>query len=304
MHEPIPGLRSPYEKIGGIHAIGRMFDKARLFAQGKLPADYHPFLGTQKSPTLDGRCCRLLRIDYAALTAEIRAGRNDDELLDWIRAHGQFPTETEIEIWNACAAKRGWRDETSGYLQKILVKNGFAPDAASTFFDNMDLDEGRPLRFPPDPALYKGIVKASVDIHGLRSPYEHVGGIVHFGRMLDKIRLDKAGLLPPDWTAAMNAPNGFDHWCCRFLRIDYAALKVETVKGASDETLLSWAFAHGGQPDNEQILAWNAWATKRCWRDENHHRLVSRLQEVDMPANAALTMFDFIDLDEGRLPRY
>jgi hypothetical protein len=31
-----------------------------------------------------------------------------------------------------------------------------------------------------------------------RSPHEKVGGIVHFGRMLDKIRLKAAGELHPD----------------------------------------------------------------------------------------------------------
>jgi len=33
----------------------------------------------------------------------------------------------------------------------------------------------------------------------LRSPYEKVGGIVYFGRMIDKIRLHEAGQLPPEY---------------------------------------------------------------------------------------------------------
>ena len=40
--------------------------------------------------------------------------------------------------------------------------------------------------------------------------------------------------------------------------------------------------------------------TKRNWRDKYAPRLQFRLEEAKMPPNAALTMFDFIDLDEGR----
>ena len=36
-------------------------------------------------------------------------------------------------------------------------------------------------------------------IPGLRSPREEVDGLVYFGRMVDKIRLEQAGKLPPDY---------------------------------------------------------------------------------------------------------
>ena len=39
-------------------------------------------------------------------------------------------------------------------------------------------------------------------------------------------------------------------------------------------------------------------------RDAYTPRLHFRLQEAGMPAGSALTMFDFIDLDEGRPPRF
>lgn len=57
-------------------------------------------------------------------------------------------------------------------------------------------------------------------IPGLRSPYDTVGGIVQFGRMLDKIRLHAAGKLPAAWVEAMGVPRGYDARCCRFLHID------------------------------------------------------------------------------------
>lgn len=146
--------------------------------------------------------------------------------------------------------------------------------------------------------------KTPTIIPGLRSPYEQVGGLVHFGRMLDKIRLHRKGQLPPDWVAARGVAQGFDGRCCRFLQIEYAALEAETLKTDSDETLLQWAFAHGRRPNDEEIEFWNAFLSKMGWRDRYTERVHFRLQEVGLPVGAVETMFDFIDLDEGRPPRF
>jgi len=141
-------------------------------------------------------------------------------------------------------------------------------------------------------------------IPGLRSPSEQVNGLVYFGRMLDKIRLAAAGKLPPDWMAARGPANknGFDSRCCRFLHIDYAALEAETLKGdKSDVELLEWVFTHGRRPGEEEIEIWNAFMSKRGWRDASSHRVEERLAEIGLPPRTVLTMFEFIDLDEGRL---
>jgi len=139
-------------------------------------------------------------------------------------------------------------------------------------------------------------------IPGLRSPYDQVGGIVYFGRMLDKIRLAAAGKLPADWQPARGTAmqNSFDSRCCKFLHIDYTALEAETLKGGSDDGLLAWAFAKGRQPGEEEIEVWNAFMTKRGWRDAGTQRLNERLAEIGLPAGTVQTMFEFIDLDEGR----
>jgi gluconokinase len=139
-------------------------------------------------------------------------------------------------------------------------------------------------------------------IPGLRSPHDTVNGLVYFGRMLDKIRLAAAGTLPPDWETArgLKMPNSFDSRCCRFLQVNYAALEVETLKGGSDEELLEWAFQHGRRPGSEDIEIWNAFMTKRGWRDAGTQRLNERLAELGLPPGTVQTMFEFIDLDEGR----
>jgi len=94
----------------------------------------------------------------------------------------------------------------------------------------------------------------------------------------------------------------FDWRCCQFLKIDYAAIEAETLKGVkSDEELLEWAYAHGRRPDEQEIEVWNAFMTKRGWRDVGTQRLNERLAEIGLLPGTVLTMFEFIDLDEGRL---
>lgn len=141
-------------------------------------------------------------------------------------------------------------------------------------------------------------------IPGLRSPSDLVNGLVYFGRMLDKIRLAAAGQLPEAWQVArgMSMTGSFDWRCCHFLNVDYSALEAETLKGGrSDEELLEWAFQHGHRPDEHEIEVWNGFMTKRGWRDAATRRLNERLAEIGLPAGTVETMFEFIDLDEGRL---
>jgi Domain of unknown function (DUF5069) len=140
-------------------------------------------------------------------------------------------------------------------------------------------------------------------IPGLRSPHDQVEGIVYFGRMLDKIRLFAEGKLPEGWQAARGvaAKTSFDSRCCNFLKIDYAALERETLMGRGDEQMLEWAFARGRKPSDDEIEIWNAFMTKRGWRDEGTKRLNERLAEIGLPPGTVQTMFEFIDLDEGRL---
>ena len=139
-------------------------------------------------------------------------------------------------------------------------------------------------------------------IPGLRGPFEQVNGLVYFGRMLDKIRLEAQGKLPAAWRENMGVayPNAFDARCCRFLKVDYAALKAETLKGGSDEEILAWAFRNGRKPSDEEIEIWNAFMAKRGWRDAGTQRLHERLAEIGLPPGTVETMFEYIDIDEGR----
>ena len=69
----VPGLRTCYAKVGRLVYFGRMLDKIRLHAAGKLPPDYHNNLGIG----FDGRCCTFLGVDYPALKTRTLEGGAD-----------------------------------------------------------------------------------------------------------------------------------------------------------------------------------------------------------------------------------
>ncbi|MCB1077486.1 MAG: DUF5069 domain-containing protein [Verrucomicrobiae bacterium] len=105
-------------------------------------------------------------------------------------------------------------------------------------------------------------------IPGLRAADETVGGIVHFGRMLDKMRLHAAGTLPEGYYLGDGDPTWWDSRCCRFLGVNYEALSSLVLGGATDEAAMEWCLSQGRQPTAEEIQIWNAFIVKRGWRDE------------------------------------
>jgi hypothetical protein len=133
-------------------------------------------------------------------------------------------------------------------------------------------------------------------IPGLRSSYEKVGGIVFFGRMLDKMRLHAQGKLPDDY----NLGKGLDTRCTRFLSVEYEALVGRTLQGGTDEEILEWCFQNGGRPGEENILVWNAFMTKRGWRDDATDRLEEDKRKRGFTKRDDIkTYFDFHLADEA-----
>jgi len=135
------------------------------------------------------------------------------------------------------------------------------------------------------------------------SAYAQLGGIVWVPRMLQKIRIDAAGGLPAEYQAWLG--KGFDGRCCRFLKIDYHRLAERVRAGATDAEALAWIEAQGPLPSEEAIVVWNAFASKRGWRDGDVP--AEKFQEYKARygfghRDDILTYFDFYDVDEGRRP--
>ena len=141
-----------------------------------------------------------------------------------------------------------------------------------------------------------------MNVTGLRSPYDTVGNLVHFGRMLDKIRLHAQRKLPAAYH--QNLGIGFDGRCCSFLHVKYEDVVARVKLGGTDEDVLQWCFENGRKPTDEEIEVWNGFMSKRGWRDEASARLEERKRESNFAHRTDIqTFFDYIEADEGRPPR-
>src|SRR3954471_20419784 len=117
----VPGLRSCYALVGRLVYFGRMLDKIRLHAAGKLPTGYVENLGEPRPPLFDARCCRFLGVRYADLVEVVHRGASDEEVLAWAHANGTPRTDDECTVWNRFMMKIGWRDDRSPVLQQRIV---------------------------------------------------------------------------------------------------------------------------------------------------------------------------------------
>ena len=136
-------IRSPSIQCGGIYYFARMLDKIRLHAASQLPIDYQANLGGG----FDARCLSFLWIEYAPLVERVKQGGTDEEILDWAFNQGRTPSAEEVEIWNEFMRKRGWKDEMSERLAQRKRESGIPErDDIQTFFDYIDIDEGRDPR--------------------------------------------------------------------------------------------------------------------------------------------------------------
>jgi hypothetical protein len=135
-----------------------------------------------------------------------------------------------------------------------------------------------------------------------RSPYDTVGGLVYFPRMLDKIRLQARGDLPEAYHN--NLGREFDGHCLAFLHVKYADLRERVLIDGSDEEILEWCFTKGRRPSEGEIEIFNGFMQKAGWRDASSERLAALIQRSGLEhlGRRCVTRFDFIEFDEGRTP--
>jgi hypothetical protein len=132
-------------------------------------------------------------------------------------------------------------------------------------------------------------------ISGLRHSAEQVGGMVFFGRMLDKIRLHAQGNLPADYNRGI----GSDGRVCRFLHVEYPALMERVLAGGGDKEILAWCFATGRKPNEEEIFIFNSFLTKQGWRDDTNAELEEMKRKRGFASRPDIqTFFDFHKADE------
>ncbi len=125
--------------------FGRMLDKIRLHAAGKLPADYVANLGDSRPGVFDYRCCRFLGVSFDEVTRRTLEGGTDEAVLEWAEARGGRRSDDECTVWNGFLMKRGWHDPVANVqqLRKRVGESGLEGKGIETFFDYIDFDEGR-----------------------------------------------------------------------------------------------------------------------------------------------------------------
>ncbi len=138
------------------------------------------------------------------------------------------------------------------------------------------------------------------NVTGLRSCYAKVDRLVYVGRMFDKIRLHAAGLLPAPYVP--NLGKGFDARATAFLRVDYADLQAQVLRGIDDAAVLAWAWQKSGRRSDEECEIWSFFMIKRGWRDASTPLLQQRIGEYGLTGKPIETWFDLNDFDEGRDP--
>ena len=154
----VPGLRSPYAKVGRLVYFGRMLDKIRLHAAGALPADYLANLGDTKPGMFDTRLCQFLRVDFASISRRTLEGGTDQEVLDWAEAGGAGCSDEDCTVWNGFLSKRARHDSAEAVqrLRQRVAESGLENKPIQTFFEYIDFDEGR------DPVAARAWEKISI----------------------------------------------------------------------------------------------------------------------------------------------
>jgi len=138
-------------------------------------------------------------------------------------------------------------------------------------------------------------------IPGLRHSAEQIGGIVFFGRMLDKIRLRRSERLPAEYLPNFGLSAGLDGHLCGFLGVEFSVVCEGVRQGGTDDEIAEWCFQHGLRPSKMQVRIWNEFARKFGY-DDVAAKFLARIKAEDGLEHRTdiVTTFDLIDLREGR----
>jgi hypothetical protein len=127
--------RSMRSRLGGYALLPRMLDKGRAEAAGKN-GEYH------YNCPLDQRILEFLGIDADALLAQLKAGKGDGDILEWIRSNQKNKhTDVEIDGWSDAAVKRVPDGESVPFFNEIRSKAAPHRSDIETWADLLDVDD-------------------------------------------------------------------------------------------------------------------------------------------------------------------
>ena len=128
--------RSPRVRLGSFVLLPRILDKCRAVVAGKN--------GEYKfNCPLDERFFDFVQLDAEAFKAEVKLGKGDGEMLQWVQQSSRSkPTQAEVISWSAHQEQRAPGDlETREYFSSVHKQAGPNREDIATWFDLLDLDD-------------------------------------------------------------------------------------------------------------------------------------------------------------------
>jgi hypothetical protein len=129
--------RSPHCRLGGYVILPRMLDKGRATITGKN-GEYH------FNCPLDQHLLKYLDLDPEALLAELKTGKGDGEILEWVNQNAKHKhVPWEIEQWSAYHDRRGPTSDAETitfFGEKVAAFSKTRADI-QTWFDLLDTDD-------------------------------------------------------------------------------------------------------------------------------------------------------------------
>ncbi|MEW6683529.1 MAG: DUF5069 domain-containing protein [Nitrospirota bacterium] len=139
----------------------------------------------------------------------------------------------------------------------------------------------------------------------LRSPRDTLGGYVFLPRLIDKVRLHARGALPPAYLPQLLGESGtLDGRFVVFTGLDREALRAAILSAPDDAAVLAWVEQHAVPHSEDENRAWiSAIDAYRPDPDRTRRRAQLYPELAARFDVATLSLFDLIDLDEGRIDR-
>jgi len=128
-----------------------------------------------------------------------------------------------------------------------------------------------------------------------RSPKETLDGIVHFARIIDKVRAKGAGLI-----GEYIYPCPLDQMLLGFFEID-AEDFFKVVQGKTDKEIALWLRAHGVRRSDVEIARWNTnFLNRKPVNAEEEAHFLKQKNRLAPDRTDIITWVDLLDVDEGR----
>ncbi|HEY1654602.1 MAG TPA: DUF5069 domain-containing protein [Candidatus Tumulicola sp.] len=133
--------RSAKDKLAGIVSLKRAIDKAKAFNEGRL-GDY------DYDCPHDKPLFAFLETDGPTFAAKVRELDTDDAIVAWLRS-GALSKKSPADIDAFNADRMHWHPEPNSHSAQYFeeLRESIAPGRKDivTWFDLLDLDEGRPV---------------------------------------------------------------------------------------------------------------------------------------------------------------